>query len=349
MGVFDWLFGAKQGSGFEWKRSERGNRTAIVGKERVTVFPSGGGWKFVVADSTRDDDDAYFSDPYATESMAQEEAEAHMAGEPSRHRSLTDDREDRRREKWEMVIDERQQTLAELEAMLLTPDLSIGALRKPEAKIASHLKQLDWQMGEYRLARVSKSRIEMAERQRERLAALAEEVAARLAEKAKAPTKAKPDRESTLPDDLACKVDELISLFEGTPVLADEERSRLSRQASRKASAQMIEDGKTFGEASGAPSFLNQDEASFRAFLKSVDQDLGWQCGTVAETFKRYLQNGMIPPPYYPTRVTVLLRKAHDHDREKRFLAAWCRHFPEGNGVKYEKLVERAKEVGAFP
>lgn len=348
MGIFEWLFGGKREAKIDWVRSERGNLTATIGNRRVTVFASDGGWKYVFADNTRDDDDAYFSDPYATESMAQEEAEAHMAGTPSHHRSLSDDRDDRRRGKWERVIEEREQALAELEAALQAPELNVTALRKPESKIASHLKQLGWQMAEYQTAGVSRQKIELAKRQEARLSALGKEVAERLASKAKGKKPPNPTMAaSTLPDELARKVDDLIALFESAPVLSDEDRSRLSRQASRKASAKMIEEGTTFGEASGGPAFLNQDEESFRAFLKSVDQDLGWQCNTVAETFKKHQQDGMIPPPYYPTRVIVLLRKANDLERERRFLAAWCRHFPKGNGVKYQKLVERAKEVGA--
>ena len=96
------------------------------------------------------------------------------------------------------------------------------------------------------------------------------------------------------------------------------------------------------------PAFLNQDQNSFRAFIKKTDQNLEWQCETVTAAFRRYQKTGEIPVPHYSMRIAVLLRKAKEFDRERRFLAAWCRHFPSGNGVKYGALVERAKKVGAI-
>jgi len=83
--------------------------------------------------------------------------------------------------------------------------------------------------------------------------------------------------------------------------------------------------------------------------MKVVDQDLVWQCETVTAAFERYLKTGEIPAPGNPMRVAVLLHKAKDFDRERQFLAAWCNHFPSGNGVTYAALVERAKKTGAIP
>ncbi len=134
-----------------------------------------------------------------------------------------------------------------------------------------------------------------------------------------------------LSSDLVSKVDELIRLFADSPVMEDDERERLRRRAS------------------GAPDFLNQDVKSFRAIMKVVDQDLVWQCETVTAAFERYLKTGEIPAPHYPMRIVVLLHKAKDFDRERQFLAAWCNHFPSGNGATYAALVERAKKTGAIP
>ena len=82
--------------------------------------------------------------------------------------------------------------------------------------------------------------------------------------------------------------------------------------------------------------------------MKKADQDLIWQCRTVSKLFDAYQVSGDIPPPHYPMRIAILLKKASDPDRERRFLAAWCRHFPKGNGVKYAQLVERARKAGAL-
>ena len=154
--------------------------------------------------------------------------------------------------------------------------------------------------------------------------------------------------QSKLVDDLAKKVDELILLFNEAPVMKANERVRLGDKFRRAIVARMLDEGLSFGQASGAPAFLNQDQDSFRAFIKKTDQNLEWQCKTVTDAFHRYQKTGEVPAPHYPMRIVVLLRKAKDFDRERRFLAAWCRHFPSGNGVKYGALVERAKKAGAI-
>ena len=154
--------------------------------------------------------------------------------------------------------------------------------------------------------------------------------------------------ETTLPADLTNMVDDLTRLFNEVPVMTVSERKRLSDKFSRAAIAKMLNEGITYGQASNAPEFLNQDYDSFRAFIKKVDQNLEWQCETVAAAFDRYQKTGEIPAPHYPMRIAILLRKAKDFNRERQFLAAWCNHFPSGNGVKYGALVERAKKAGAI-
>lgn len=129
--------------------------------------------------------------------------------------------------------------------------------------------------------------------------------------------------------------------------MTNDQRRRLADRFTRAAVAKALSEGLTYGQASGAPEFLNQDEDSFRAFIKKVDQDIEWQCDTVAAAFDRYRKTGEVPAPHYPMRIAVLLRKAKEFDRERRFLAAWCRHFPSGNGATYGALLERAKKAGA--
>ena len=155
--------------------------------------------------------------------------------------------------------------------------------------------------------------------------------------------------DSRLSTELSQKVDHLIQLFVDTPVVDPREVEKRYIRAMRDALA-MMRDGRTsYGQASGSPEFLDQDEEPFRIFMKEADQDLAWQCSTVAQAFRRYLEIGEAPAPHYSMRVVVLLSKAKDIDREKKFLAAWCKHFSFGNGAKYAALVERAKKVGAIP
>lgn len=127
------------------------------------------------------------------------------------------------------------------------------------------------------------------------------------------------------------------------------ERGSRYRRAIRNSTGKMLDGGATYCQASRAPEFLTQDEETFRTFMKEADQDLAWQCNTVSDAFQRYLEIGETPAPHYPMRVAVLLSKAKDFNREREFLAAWCAHFPSGNGATYAVLLEMAKKVGAIP
>lgn len=340
MALFSWLFGKGKSKSDapvysdRWTVSENGNPTLLEGSTGITIFKQDRGWNYCIADV--DDQNApYFSEAFFSEQDAREKALAHFRGQPPDHQPLSASFAEERRHSWEEHIRERSRLIEELERFFAeNPDLGITALRKPEAKIASHLKQLDWQAGEYRSLGVSAELVSLAERQRPALAKLAEEVATRLeAKQAQRPPRKQPVSDSQLPTELATKVDDLIRLFARTPVEDPSEAERRYGRAMNDATAKMLKGGMTFGEASGGPDFLNQDEASFRAFMKKADQDLGWQCDTVSNAFKRYLEIGETPAPHYPMRVAVLLRKAKDFDREKQFLAAWCKHFPTGNGL----------------
>lgn len=355
MGLLSWLFGASKAiqtsapSRDEWTTSGGGNPTLLCGSKRITVFAQDKGWKYCIAD-TDDRREPYFSEAYANQAAAQYEALADLRNLPSRYEPLSADIAADKRQRWEEWIRERSKLIAELEQLLADdPDMNITGLRKPEAKIASHLKQLDWQRDEYRKVGVAKALQAQAEQQRAALERLAEQVAARIeAKQAQRPPRKAATADSQLSAELAGAVDELIRLFNETPLMEEQERERKSHRFNAAATERMIEEGLSFGEASGAPDFLNQDEASFKAFMKSVDQDLAWQCQTVTDGFTRYCETGDIPAPYYPMRVAVLLRKAKDPDREKQFLAAWCRHFPTGNGARYDQITTRAQKLGAI-
>ena len=332
-----------------WTVSENGNPTMIVESTRITIFQQDRGWKYCIGD-VDDRDDPYFSDEYATERDAQEEALAHVRGEPSRHQSLSESSAENTRQRWEVQIEERSKLIKELRQFLTeNPDSGITALRKPEAKIVSHLKQLDWQIAKYRSSGVAAAFVSLAEQHKPALNDLAKEVAARIeAKQAERPPRKKPVSNSQLSVELAQKVDDLIELFADANLIDPSEAARRYSRAMHNAAAKMLDDGMTAGQASETPDFLNQDEESFRASMKKVDQDLGWQCNTVSAAFQRYLEIGETPAPHYPMRVAVLLRKAKDFDREKQFLEGWCKHFPSGNGAKYAQLVKRADKVSAI-
>jgi hypothetical protein len=112
---------------------------------------------------------------------------------------------------------------------------------------------------------------------------------------------------------------------------------------------QMLETGETWNQASSGPSFLSLDEQSFRSHLGRIDNNLGQHVAVVSQSFARYLGIGTVPAPYYPWRIAVILRRARTIEVEKRFLAAWCRHFPEGNGRRYAQLTDRLRRLECAP
>jgi len=63
----------------------------------------------------------------------------------------------------------------------------------------------------------------------------------------------------------------------------------------------------------------------------------------LVEQFNRYLVSGDIPPPASARRITVVLRKAKEHELDGRFLNAWCKHFGRVAGTGYEQLAMRQK------
>ncbi|MDH2384276.1 hypothetical protein [Bradyrhizobium sp. CER78] len=124
----------------------------------------------------------------------------------------------------------------------------------------------------------------------------------------------------------------LIECMEQTPPLSRQEIADLS--ANQHAVVErMVATGETWNQASSGPAFLSLDEGEFRNHLKGFDNDLGEQTAIVAESIARYLKVGEVPAPYYPWRIAIILRHEKRPELEKRFLAAWCQHFPDGYGA----------------
>lgn len=151
------------------------------------------------------------------------------------------------------------------------------------------------------------------------------------------------------PADLVPALDKLTMLvaflIEARP-LSRAELEKIWKANSNRTFSRMLETGKTYGQASGAPAFLTYLEEDFRRHMRSIDNDLGAQVKIVEAACRSYFVTGEIPAPHYPWRIAIILRKAKQTEHERAFLAAWCRHFPEGNGVIYGKLIERARKCG---
>lgn len=313
----------------QWDLSEAGNLTITMGTKRLTVFESDGGWKFCVAAADREDNDPYFSELYSSSEAARDEAVALISGNPSKHVSITQARRDDRRERWIETINERAALIDSIDAELReNPEMKITALRKPEAKLASQIKQLQWQPTEYRAAGVPESLVATTLALEPRVRRLADEVSSRIEKlQSKRPTPKPKVTDSRLTEEQKESVDSLVTFISRTDTISEAEIEKRRKRSFREAFSRLSDGSMNYGEASGFPVKFLSDEKEHREFMKIKDQDLLWQCEITRSLFERHLEMGEMPAPHYPRRICVLLRKAHDFDGEEAFLGAWRKHF----------------------
>lgn len=152
-------------------------------------------------------------------------------------------------------------------------------------------------------------------------------------------------------------------------MLEDEERSRIDRLTSELATAphvdhmalskkaraermtalhRVFDEGITWGEATGAHPILIQPEETFRAELRSINNNLVAQINVIEHYLPKWFSAGEFPPPYYAMRVAIILRKAKEHERERNFLATYLKNFRSryGGSRSDEQLIERAVKLG---
>ena len=65
--------------------------------------------------------------------------------------------------------------------------------------------------------------------------------------------------------------------------------------------------GSTFGEATGILPHLNRPDA--KAYVRSIDSNLLEQVKITRRCAEAWFEHGEHPAPYYPWRITVILRK----------------------------------------
>jgi hypothetical protein len=143
----------------------------------------------------------------------------------------------------------------------------------------------------------------------------------------------------------------LIERLNRTPLLSrTEETERYERRQNflREAMVRMIENGETYGQASGDLAIYNQPEEFFREEIRNTDNDLNEQISRFNFGLDRWFEYGECHPPYFPWRIAVILSKRKDTEREQLFLAAYCRHFWNRKGTRDEAIVARAEKRGVF-
>lgn len=143
----------------------------------------------------------------------------------------------------------------------------------------------------------------------------------------------------------------LIDRLNDTPVMTSAQEAALDakrRELMHDWIGGMLDQGLTYNQASGGPEIYNQPEGDFRAELKRTDSDLRVQIDRFQASLNRWFATGESHPPYWPWRIAVILSKAKELERERRFLAAYCRHFWNRKGRQDEMILERAEKKGAF-
>ncbi|MCR9282635.1 MAG: hypothetical protein NXH99_13150 [Rhodobacteraceae bacterium] len=140
----------------------------------------------------------------------------------------------------------------------------------------------------------------------------------------------------------------LVEFLAATPKMTSDQIEKLSKKHLREITSRMLETGESHGEASGGPTFLNEPEDQFRNHLNSIDNDLAAQVEIVDDSCRKYFETGEVPAPYYAWRIAIILGKSKKANLEREFLAAWCKHFSDGVGARYEALVKRAIKKGAI-
>ncbi len=194
MGLLAWLFGRTPAPSEPeppalstlptWQISENGNPTILFESGgRLTVFEDDrGGWKFCASQGDGSTD-PYFSEPYETVEAAKLEALAYVTATPSRHTSITERYRQEGRARWEEMVDKKADLLTQMKKALEDPNLNVTQLRKIEAKVATQIKQLAWQIDELQRRGVDNRVIAEAERLAVEFPNLASEIEQRIAER----------------------------------------------------------------------------------------------------------------------------------------------------------------------
>ena len=139
----------------------------------------------------------------------------------------------------------------------------------------------------------------------------------------------------------------LIARLNNTEPLNQNQEKKLYTSFMSNVTTKMLSTGETYGRASGGLPILNQSEEAFRKELRSIDNDIERQISIFQESLDRWFNHGEPHPPYYPWRIIIILSKLGKKEKEKEFLAAYCKHFLNWKGNRDEKIVARARKLGA--
>lgn len=138
------------------------------------------------------------------------------------------------------------------------------------------------------------------------------------------------------------KLDALIQRLEETKPLAEE----LARYLWRENINRMIKTGTS--QLKLHNHFSRNGDAD-QTTLSSSHNNLAFQVAWLDQDLDQWLKIGHAPSLYPVWRISVILQRLKDRDRELRFLDAWAHHFPSGKGARYDGLIKRLTNLNAQP
>ena len=137
----------------------------------------------------------------------------------------------------------------------------------------------------------------------------------------------------------------VIARLEETPPIRQDNHSETITARRREISRLVVEEGLSWSAAS--EELLHLDRPDAVEFVKSIQNDLSAQVKIFSDCVDASLRSGSHPPPGYTWRITVILRRAKLLDLERRFLAAYFKHFYSARGSSRDRdLGIRAIKVG---
>lgn len=107
----------------------------------------------------------------------------------------------------------------------------------------------------------------------------------------------------------------------------------------------MVDGSASWASASGE--LLHLDRPDAQVYMKAIQNDLAAQVEIFSGCVDAWFNHASHPAPWYAWRITVILRKAKMLELERRFLAAYFKHFWTERGSSCDRdLGIRAMKVG---
>lgn len=261
----------------------------------------------------------------------------------------------------ERILSESENRLDDLRSALESePNLKLGELRRYARLFATSQRNIDWIIEAPDWFEIPSSHTDLACELKPLIKNLLKDAYERISDREGQGSKTKkkvnkefertikPEGNGVLTLSEVNRIDEFIRLLEEAPRINDVDLWERTKQQRLTEIDKAISEGLSYGEARNAPPILNQTEEKFRADLKEINNNIVEQIKIIEHCLPRWFSMGEFPPPYYASRIVVILRKAKEYGRESKFLRAYLTHFRSslGESRTVELLIQRAEVLG---